>query len=348
MRNFYFIFFLLLWIKNSYAEYFIPDSSPPVFRSSKHKNNFVFQARRGEKYWIINWTKKRTHVQIREDWTPPGWVEVSLGKVVPEDPPDSQPNFEVYNRIFELDSEYRVKITANEQLATVHYPNTLFPDITTAKELHFSYELTYQFIQKFDPTNRGFAEVPDVQIDEFLNRIKDMKPIKYALEKTGKSLADFKKVWFGEGNAFEHVFSGEVRERGKRIGGYHWWYTYYRDERNSPKNRNRAVSFHKIIYGKPELLEPGKADPRILTFSFSLDPDGIGKLPWYKKKIGGFSTRNSVAAMMALGHLIFFLEKPRNSFIRCNINGRIYKWVCAKTRDLTSLITLYPKFEGKY
>lgn len=186
-----------------------------------------------------------------------------------------------------------------------------------AGKIPASYESTIKLCRKFNPKNgtNDHARI-DADIDAYLNSIKNDPTIAHALKVTNTTIQDLKSNWFGSGRGFEHVIAGEID--GKKVSGYHWWYTFYNDERNGRAQIKSSIA--------------GVGNPLIYTGSFFWDPDGEeGPLPNAIKPKGGFINRNSAQAMLALGHIAIeatrkFGAVPGALSFNANINGEEFRW----------------------
>ncbi|GAB4268544.1 MAG: hypothetical protein Kow0029_04010 [Candidatus Rifleibacteriota bacterium] len=210
----------------------------------------------------------------------------------------------------------------------------LFKDI--AASLPKSYDRAYKLCMKFDPrSGTNDAKRLDKDIDAFLASIENDPVIVHALKSTSTSIKDLKKNWFGSGLGFEHVIAGEIK--GSKVSGYHWWYRFYRDEREARAEVLSAMS--------------GIGNDNVFTGSFYWDPDGKnGPLPNARKPKGGFLVGNSVQAILALGHIAMETAKkygkvPGAMTFRANINGEEFNWQLYTMGG--SIRSLYPLGNGK-
>ncbi|PCJ18950.1 MAG: hypothetical protein COB02_09460 [Candidatus Cloacimonadota bacterium] len=184
------------------------------------------------------------------------------------------------------------------------------------ENLPVSYEKTHQFMSKFNPShNTNDHKRLASQIDEYCRFLEKQDVIKFALEKTNTTMEDFKRNWFGSGRGFEHVFPGELK--GSKVSGYHFWYKYYRDQKDQ-----------KVQYGR---TMEGVNDNAIFTGSFSWDPDGKGGKKAARKKKGGFTIGSSAPAILALGHLAIETNKANGHGgsalkFKASLNGHEYLW----------------------
>jgi hypothetical protein len=193
--------------------------------------------------------------------------------------------------------------------------NMLFKDISG--NIPQSYKDAYDLCLKFNPRNgTNDAKRLDKEIDQFLADIADDPVIVQALRTTDTTIEDMKRNWFGSGLGFEHVIAGEIK--GSKVSGYHWWYRFYRDERNDRAEVLTSIS--------------DVGNDNIYTGSFHWDPDGKnGPLPNARKPIGGFLVGSSVKAILALGHIAIETARkygrvPGAMTFRANINGQEFNW----------------------
>lgn len=205
--------------------------------------------------------------------------------------------------------------------------SNLFKDLSGS--LPPSYEATFKLAEKFDP-RVGFdsMEEHDADIDAYLNSIANDPVIQYALKQTNTGINDLKKNWFGQGDAFKHVICGEVK--GGDVSGYHFWYKFYRDERQGEIELGKTFAISKFAY----------------TGQFDWDPDGNGPMNQVTKDKGGFVVGNSAQAILALGHIAVECAKkvgrpPAALEFDADINGQSFRWQVYCVNG--SLRTLYPK-----
>ena len=210
----------------------------------------------------------------------------------------------------------------------------LFNDVGVA--IPKSYDLAYELCEKFNPkSGTNDAGRLDKDIDRFLEAIANDPVIRHALSSTRTTIEDLKKNWFGSGLGFEHVVAGELK--GSKVSGYHWWYRFYRDERE----------------GLAEVLSSASdvGNDSIFTGSFYWDPDGKeGPLPRAKKPKGGFCNGNSVQAMLAIGHIAIETAKKYGSVpgamtFFADINGETFTWQLYTMGG--NIRSLYPMGKGK-
>lgn len=210
----------------------------------------------------------------------------------------------------------------------------LFNDVSS--DIPASYDLAYELCEKFNPkSGTNDAGKLDKDIDKFLAAIEKDPVIKHALSSTGTTIEDLKKNWFGSGLGFEHVIAGEIK--GSKVSGYHWWYRFYRDEREGLAQVLSAAS--------------DVGNDSIFTGSFYWDPDGKeGPLPRARKPKGGFCNGNSVQAMLAIGHIAIETAKkfgsvPGAMTFYADINGETFTWQLYTMGG--NIRSLYPMGKGK-
>lgn len=244
-------------------------------------------------------------------------------------------------RIHEFDRPYAVPVVTRE-VADPEPGHLLFETFPEATELHPSYELTYDFCQRFDPLNGDDEEVSDGEIREYLEQVVSMAPIQEAFRVTRRdSLEDLEKIWFRRGRGFEHVVCGEgSRSVADRLGGFHFWYMHYRYERQG------RARFLGADYGRADPLA-GLADHGVVTARLTWDPDGPEGpgLELSKQPRGGFTVGHSVAALLAVGHIAYYA--PYGRTFRANLNGKAYDWVFYRKwrKGASSVRTFWPRFE---
>ncbi len=243
-------------------------------------------------------------------------------------------------RLGELDRPYRLYPVTVE--AERPADRRLFHGLPATPPPHPSYEATFEFCRRFDPWDEDDDEVPDREILAYLRTLVDMAPIREAFRVTGRArVEDLMRIWFRRGRGFEHVICGESggqREGVERLGGYHFWYVHLRHE-----ELGRAF-YDGADYGRSGNAE-GMADPGIVTGHLSWDVDGDGPRPPLRKQpVGGFTVGNSVAAMLAAGHIAFY--GARRNPIDVDMNGKLYPWTFhRKWSDRASSIrSLWPRF----
>ncbi len=251
-----------------------------------------------------------------------------------EGPHSSESGFDqLLNTIHEFDKPDQMAPRIRE--VTIDGTAYLFAELPKDTSLDPSYEATLALCESFDPspeTRDDTQASVSEQVDRYLTLMREKPVIRFALQQTGTSVKELRATWFGPGRGFEHVFCGEARSDGK-VGGYHWWYKFYREERTG------RVEYHVSL--------KGTSDPRIATIRFTWDPDGPGgRFRPLVKPIGGFTVGDSPAALLALGHLAVQLKLDRNQdagpdFV-ANINGAPYRWVLVLDRRTGSLVSLYP------
>lgn len=241
-----------------------------------------------------------------------------------------------------LDEPYRVPVQTNDTPDTVcndfqdwttDHPQLLFQPIASTVALHPSFDRTCELcdLLAYAQDTGDYASI-DGDIRDYLNDMSQLPPVQYALAVTGTTVEDLYVTWFGVGQGFEHAICGEKDELDPvNIGGYHFWYRFYQEERRSGEGR---VNWRCTL--------EGQYDPGISTIRFDWNP--LGRDDYRRKPIGGFTIGDSPAALLALGHLAVWrgcdVAERENDFI-ANINGTPYEWVLV-TR-LGSLHTLYPK-----
>lgn len=244
-------------------------------------------------------------------------------------------------RIHELDAPYRVVVPTHERAEGE--PGRLFGDLPPGTRLHESYQATFDFCQEFDPYDASDSEVSDARIRAYLESIQDMAPLREAFRVTRRGLADLQAIWFRRGRGFEHVICGESGgkiEGGRKLGGYHFWYMQYRYEQAG------TATYAGSRYWKTP-LEEGIADRGVVAGMFTWDPDGPGgAAPMPKVPLGGFTVGNSVAALLALGHLGYY--GARRHPVEANLNGKVYPFTFwRKWKDgASSVRTLWPRWVG--
>ncbi|MEW6710750.1 MAG: hypothetical protein AB1403_13065 [Candidatus Riflebacteria bacterium] len=198
-----------------------------------------------------------------------------------------------------------------------------------------SYDLTYDLCEKFNPkAGTNDAGRLNEDIDRFLAQMANDPVIKHALKSTDTTIEDLKANWFGSGLGFEHVVAGEVK--GSKVSGYHWWYRFYRDERQ----------------GQAEVLSAYSDvdNDSIFTGSFNWDPDGSGPMPAARKPKGGFCNGNSVQALLAVGHIAIETARRHGSVpgamtFYADINGETFTWQLYTMGG--NIRSLYPMGKGK-
>ncbi len=265
------------------------------------------------------------------------------------------------------DRPYRVTVPTHESLSPEG--DRVFGDLPSGTRLHPSYEATWQLCQDMDPWNQSDDEVPEAKIDAYLESVRDMAPLLEAFHVTGRdSLEDLKNAWFRRGRGFEHVICGESggRDEGTaKLGGYHFWYVHYRNEQ---VGKARYIG---ADYGSDD-PQAGMADDRIVSGLMSWDPDGPGGRPAMEKKPrGGFIVGNSVATILAAGHMAFYGGKAKakgkgkggrdgepapaavdllaanpESKLYANLNGKVYLWTFHRMQKDggSSIRTFWPRW----
>jgi hypothetical protein len=243
-------------------------------------------------------------------------------------------------RLFHIDAPHALPVEMHE-VAKVAPGAMLFLDLPVGIRMHPSYDLTYNFCQKFDPMNRVDDEVSDADIREYLRQIQGMAPIQEAFRVTRRrTVEDMAAIWFRRGRGFEHVVCGESGSHDRtRLGGYHFWYMHYRYEREG------RAHYLGSDYGRAS-LEQGMADNAVVTGQFSWDPDGPeGPLaPMSKRPRGGFTVGHSVAAILAAGHIAYYGAEGKQ--VEINLNGKAYPWTFYRRwrNRASSIRTLWPRF----
>lgn len=212
--------------------------------------------------------------------------------------------------IHKLDRDFVEVLKTSDFRAT----NYLFEDLIG--KLPKSYADTYELCKLHDPkADTNDTKRLEKEIDAYLLGISNDPVIKHALKVTNTTIEDLKRNWFGTGLGFEHVFAGELK--GTKVGGYHWWYVFYGDER---------AGFTQV---KESLKDHG--NPNVFTGSFHWDPDGPGPLPTGYKRIGGFLLGNSAQSMFALGHIAVEVARKHGKVpgalrFNADVNGQEFTW----------------------
>jgi hypothetical protein len=253
--------------------------------------------------------------------------------------PPSESAFEkLLNTIHEFDEPDRIVAPIHE--VTSDGNAYLFAELPPESPPDPTYEATLALCEAFDPgpeTRDDTQDSVSQQVDRYLALVSEKSAIRFVLQETSTTVRELRATWFGQGRGFEHVFCGEARSDGK-VGGYHWWYKFYREER-----AGRVDYLYSL---------EGTTDSRIATIRFTWDPDGPGtRFRPFLKPIGGFTVGDSPAALLALGHLAVQLKLDRNQdagadFV-ANINGAPYRWVLVLDRRTGSLVSLYPLANGR-
>jgi len=197
--------------------------------------------------------------------------------------------------------------------------------------LHPSYEATAELCKLSEPWDRDDAEFPLEAQRAWLATMAEAAPLQRAMALVpGGDLEDVRRVWFGAGRGFEHVFCGEAGgPRGaEHLGGYHWW---DRHRRLAHRQRARFLG----------VRGPASATSRESVLGqFEVDFDGGGPRPPLRKKtLGGFSVGHSPAPLVVLGYLVVRLELTPP--VMANLTGTPRPWMVYS--DKGTLRTLWPK-----
>ena len=241
-----------------------------------------------------------------------------------------------------FDEQYRLPVVSNDSpdnLCTgsddwsTDTPGLLFDDLPPGQPIDPSYEETCNLCDQFDRAqDTGDYTSLDPAIRLYLDQVAQMKPLAYALGISGTTVDDLYQTWFGPAQGFQHAICGEKDKANlNNTGGYHFWYRFYQEER---RQGDGHVNFRCAI--------EGEKDPGVATIRFDWNP--LGNDDYRQKPIGGFTTGNSVAAMLALGHLARVsgcdVSEGGNDLV-ADINGHAYEWVLVLKDN--SLLSLYPK-----
>lgn len=241
-----------------------------------------------------------------------------------------------------LDAPYRVPVATRDTPDTVcngwddwttDQSALLFEDLPPDLELHESFDLTCLVCDALNlAQDSGDMATLEPIIWTYLAEISLLPPLRYALTVSNTTIVDLHQTWFGPGNGFLHAICGEKDPSDPvNIGGYHFWYRFYRAER---KEGDGQVNWRCTI--------EGAGDPGVSTIRFDWDP--LGNDTYRRKPIGGFTIGDSPAALLALGHLGRVLDcdiaRDANDIV-ANINGHTYEWVLVTRGD--SVHTIYPK-----
>jgi len=191
---------------------------------------------------------------------------------------------------------------------------------------------------------------------EFINAIQATTPMQLAREyiETQPGMAKFTddswhkyilKTWFTtfsvgdspDRSGFEHVFVGE--KKGSNVGGYHFWYKYYIDDKGpGDEDDIKYVRTKYTSDGTGELEETGRLVPDIVTIQYKWEAEPG---TWLEKKRGGFWVGCSPEGLMALG-LVRNLNPKSNE--KVVINNIEYDLALFDDSSGKSINTFYPKF----
>ena len=189
------------------------------------------------------------------------------------------------------------------------------------------------------------------EMNDFINAIKDTAPMRVAREYIDSNLSDqewfdyIKSVWFTmfrtyDRSGFEHVFVGEKSSRGRKVGGYHFWYKYYIDDGRGEVNGKDTINYSGAKYGQSN--GEGRKITDIVTLSYdweAIDAKNNSSDDLFKK-IGGFWVGCSPEGLMALGLARFSKGAPTTV-----INGVEYDVKLFKDDNGKYINTFYPVFK---
>jgi poly(U)-specific endoribonuclease len=254
-------------------------------------------------------------------------------------------------------------------------PTPLFPQPIQSKKIasptYRTFEAlldNYEFSQSEPEDAVGANPTEDKEREDFLTAALSTKVLKRTLEfinangLAGRTLAEkefaneLRAIWFepytnyfgGKASpdcvGFEHVFVGE-QGSGSGIGGYHFWYTFYLQEKRN------EVNFLGHNYVDPS----GAANPTISTLAMSWDtPNGPAT-----KEISGFLIGPSPEMLLAWGTLAYYqnaYSNPNDDFpIATEVEGsqldlilyrEVEKSAKANTIRGRHIRTFYPKYQG--
>jgi poly(U)-specific endoribonuclease len=109
---------------------------------------------------------------------------------------------------------------------------------------------------------------------------------------------------------FEHVFVGDPD--GRKLGGHHFWYKFYLEDKGLLKINGRAIPRSEIIVNHVI-----KAKREVVTLQYSLEADDQD----FFKKTGGWFVGLSPEGLVAFGLVAFFGSKKKSRTLPIQVDG---------------------------
>jgi len=246
----------------------------------------------------------------------------------------------------------------------------IFPEVVLPESKRSTYDLAVALFSMYtldqSKPERTKTEKETAKIAAFVTAIQDTEPMKLAKKfveaETNVPMTDEEwyeliwKIWFEiydyrpgktpNRSGFEHVFVGEQNRDG--LGGYHFWYKYYLDDKVSIgyANEKDNMLFNGVRYFDRE--NEGVSNPDSVTLShiwYAIDyeTDDLRTTRLFKPVGGGF-IGCSPEGMIALGLVAFYDPRRTKSAV---INNAKYEMVLIKAGPNRAHInTFYNKFGG--
>jgi len=244
---------------------------------------------------------------------------------------------------------------------------TMLSEVVIPDSKRTTYELVKKLFDNYSlnqsKPEKNITDEEKAEVAAFINAIKDTAPMKLARKfieaVKGAVITDEEwydsifKIWFEiydfsdstpNRSGFEHVFVGE--QNGNEIGGYHFWYKYYLDDKATEGYANGKDNINYLgtrYFGNDE---EGVSNPNAVTFryewdAFDFENGGTEKL---YKSTGGFDVGYSAEGLIALGMVCFYDPRSVKTTVIDNVKLE-YKLFKAGPGD-SSINTFYSMFKG--
>ena len=243
----------------------------------------------------------------------------------------------------------------------------ILSEVVIPKSKRATYDLVKKLFDNYTldqskPETSQTAE-EKAEIAAFINAIKDTEPMKLARQfiesENGAFMTDeewydsIHKTWFEiydykdstpQRSGFEHVFVGEMN--GSKLGGYHFWYKYFLDDKAIDGYANGKDSIDYLgtrYFSNPE---EGVSNPNAVTLRYELDAFDYenGATQKLFKSTGGFDVGCSPEGLIALGMACFNDPRSTKSTVINNVKLELRLFKAGPGES--SINTFYSMFKG--
>ncbi len=295
-------------------------------------------------------------------------------------------NVDIYQKIWDADqnengvrailpkearNEDRGYVVVDEKISGSDKEHKLIPEVKIPASKMNTYTLCTKLFNNYTLNNFSKESTvsanEEAEVNAFIDAIKDTGSMRLAREfreqQLGRDMSDaewisaLKEIWFREyelgsapsRNGFEHVFVGE--QKGGSIGGYHFWYKYYLDDKAGVLGYGDGednIDYNGTKYGGSVTNEEGITNPDSATLSYTWDAydyEKKTKATGLVKRVGGFWIGPSPEGLIALGTVCFFQSTP-NSRLSTEINSNQYDLKLFKDPQSKSINTFYAVLKG--